>query len=331
MQLPEEQMRGFKRNQIPIDDRSNPDRVMTLTEVLKYIGEDHPIQVNPQYTLESVAPARNIVIPIDRQKVIANGVVSAQDSIVEAIAFKLNGSSLIKDDLAILDIINNNIHERPVYFAVTCRPEKLLGLDDYMQLEGMGLRVVPVRSQSDRMFSIVGAGRVNTDALYNNVMTKWKWGNFDKHDTYVSPFYQPSIQSMRFVVLRGVLALTQKGDTDRAGKLVNKYFEAFPDKNFRYDYNAWYILKVLYDAGLTEVAKPHLEILLKNMAEDLRFYDSIGQDKVEAGFQRDYYMTIRALEEIVGSLEKNGQTTLAEQVKKDFASYRGKIPPGLMR
>ena len=38
---------------------------------------------------------------------------------------------IIKDQLALLDIIATNINKRPIYWAVTCREDRLLGMQDW--------------------------------------------------------------------------------------------------------------------------------------------------------------------------------------------------------
>ncbi|MEN8191351.1 MAG: DUF2723 domain-containing protein [Bacteroidota bacterium] len=46
-------------------------------------------------------------------------------------------------DIIVLDIIKANNWERPIYFAVTCSDNARIGLDEYLQMEGMAFRLVP--------------------------------------------------------------------------------------------------------------------------------------------------------------------------------------------
>lgn len=50
-------------------------------------------------------------------------------------------------DLVVLDIIMQSKFERPVYFAATTSEDGRLNLDDYLQMEGMGMRFVPKKSE----------------------------------------------------------------------------------------------------------------------------------------------------------------------------------------
>jgi tetratricopeptide (TPR) repeat protein len=47
----------------------------------------------------------------------------------------------------VLDIIQSANWKRPVYFAVTCSENSRLGLEDYLQMEGMAFRLVPKKRE----------------------------------------------------------------------------------------------------------------------------------------------------------------------------------------
>ena len=103
-------------------------------------------------------------IPINQQKAVELGSVMPSDTaLVSRLPIRIPDSKtyLYKDDIAILDVISSNINDRPIYFAVTCRPEKMFGLQDFMRFEGLALRIVPSYSASNSAFgSVYGAGNV---------------------------------------------------------------------------------------------------------------------------------------------------------------------------
>ncbi|MEZ4949129.1 MAG: hypothetical protein R2784_07055 [Saprospiraceae bacterium] len=65
----------------------------------------------------------------------------------------------------------------------------MFGLQDYMQLEGLALRVVPLKNPSDKRYSVMGNGKVATDIFYDNVENKFNWGNFGQE----RPFCQSQL------------------------------------------------------------------------------------------------------------------------------------------
>ena len=237
MSLPSASYQGFKRNQMPIQE--GPER--SLQDVMKFLGEEHPVP-SGSYTFESYAPTRKVTIAIDREKALKNGIISPTDTALAQVSFSLQGNYLIKDDMAVLDIIANNANERPIYWAVTSRPEKLEGLQDFMQLEGLATRFIPIQSQSERSFGIIGSGRVSRDKVYNHIMKDFKWGNFDKEKTFITNSYQPSVQTTQFTILRTVMDMVRNNDKARAVQLLDKNFEAFPNFNFPYDAQTMYFL-----------------------------------------------------------------------------------------
>jgi len=50
------------------------------------------------------------------------------------------------------EIIESNNWERPIYFAVTCSEDSKIGLQDYLKMEGMGLRLVPEKRTQGEEF-----------------------------------------------------------------------------------------------------------------------------------------------------------------------------------
>ncbi|MFZ1497337.1 MAG: DUF2723 domain-containing protein, partial [Saprospiraceae bacterium] len=318
MSIPSTAYRGFKRNQIPINP-NGPD--LPLKDAVRYIGEDHPVPLSSGQSLESSVPSAHLYIDVDPAKAIANGFATQQDSIVSRINLTLEGRSyLIKDDIAILDIIANNAFERPVYFAVTCRPEKLFGMDDFFQLEGLGIKLVPVKSNGDAMLGMVGKGKVSNKA-YDNIMSKFKWGNFDKHPTFVDKSYMPSVQSLKATMWRVARNELQFGDKEKGLKMLDKIFVAFPHFNFPYDARTYPIISTYGVAGEFARGKKHYKILADEMLEYLKFYASLDPSDVEAGFREDQQAAKAAMMQIINDAEKAGDTTFANDLKSKFAPY----------
>jgi hypothetical protein len=322
MSLPSAAYQGFKRNQLPIQD--GPER--SLQDVMKFLGEDHPVP-SGSYTFESYAPTRKVFIPIDRAKALANGIISPQDSVGNQVSFSLQGNYLIKDDLAVLDIIANNANERPIYWAVTSRPEKLEGLQDFMQLEGLATRFIPVQSPSERTFGIIGSGRVNKDKVFERIMTKFKWGNFDKEKTFITNSYQPSVQTTQFTILRTVLDMVRTNDKARAVQLLDKNFEAFPNMNFPYDGQTLYFLDAYVAADAFDKAKKHVSILADNLLANFKFYESLDRETLQGSFGQDYARDMQTKDQLLALVDRAKDAAFKAELEQKFAAY--KAPTGL--
>lgn len=313
-------IRGYKRNQVFVDPYKNGPR-MSVRDAIKFVNEDHPVPVSSGRTLESYLPTAKFTIPVNRNLIQQNNVVKDLENVVDAINFDINKSYVLKGDLAVMDIIANNAWERPIYFAVTVRQESLLGLDEYLQMEGLGLKLIPVKAGKDPLVpGVLGKGRVDADKVYDNVMNKFMWGNFDKYELFVDKSYAPSVQSHRYMMLRAVQEFIRRGENAKAVELCDKYFEAFPNMNFPYDYNSFYFIQSYTTAGETEKAKKHALILAQESAEYLNFYQSLDPEDLAAGFSRDQNLAQNAK----GSLERMakdlGDQAFTDQINQLFAN-----------
>ena len=77
-------------------------------------------------------------------------------------------NALYKYDLLTLDIIANNINERPIYFAVSVSPSSFMGFQKYFEQNGLTYRVVPRINASGQPTQ----SPINIDGMYDNVMNK---------------------------------------------------------------------------------------------------------------------------------------------------------------
>ena len=316
--------RGNKRNQLLYPPSNQPDREMSVQQFLQFIGEDHPLPLQSGEYTESYMPTRSVFLPVDRQAAEKAGLISASDTaVVDRIPLNLAGREYLgKDDIAVLDVITSNLWDRPIYFAVTTRTDKFFGLDDYMQLEGLALRIVPVRTPSDPTYGIIGSGRVNTDAFYKNVMEKFRWGNFDKEKTYVDNSYLPSIQSMQLTMRRAAGQLLKENKSKEAIALADKYFKAFPHINFPFDYRAYYMLDVYLEAGSYAKAKPIMEILADETEKHMRFYTSLDPDVLSNSYQFDYERAQFTMTRLMQDAEKNKDDAFFKKLQARFEPYR---------
>lgn len=292
--ISEENYRGDSRMQLVINAPENTTR--NVSDVLKFINERHPLPLQSGQTMETYVPARKILIPIDRNRALASGLVSPTDSnVANQIEINLTGNYIMKDDLAVLDIIASNIYDRPIYFATTANPDRLIGLNNYSQLEGMAARIVPILTQPDGRFGQYGAGRVAADKIYDNVLKKFQWGGFDKYKMFnFENSFNPSFSAMRIAFMRGIDKLVKDGNMEKAKSLNDKYFEVFPQKNFEYNSQRLVFIEFYFQMNALDRVKEESMKLAAETAEYLEFYNSLSPDDLEAGFQDDYnqYMTV---------------------------------------
>ncbi|MEP7322141.1 MAG: DUF2723 domain-containing protein [Saprospiraceae bacterium] len=294
LSISEDNYRGDSRMQLIINAAEGTTR--SAADVLKFVNEKHQLPLQNGQSMETYIPARKIVIPIDRNRAIASGMISPSDTnVANQIEITLKGNYIMKDDLAVMDIISSNIYDRPIYFATTANPDRLIGLNNYSQLEGLATRIVPILSAPDARFGQYGAGRVNTERIYENVMKKFKWGGFDKYKMFnFENSFNPSFSAMRIAFMRGIDALIKDKEMKKAEDLNDTYFVAFPQKNFDYDAQRLVFIEFYYQMSQLAKCKEESLKLANETAEYLEFYNSLSKDELDGGFRDDYnqYMSI---------------------------------------
>ena len=320
--IPSEGYRGNKRNALYALDPKMAEQEMALDAALKFISEDRELNIQGN-KIQSYLPSKNLFIPVNKSRAIQSGWIGAEDAdqIVSKIPIPIKGNYVTKDQLAVMDILMSNIYDRPIYFSVTCQQSKLLGLEDYTQLEGLGLKVIPIKTPSQREFFIYGSGRVNTEKVLDRVTNKWVWGNFDKEKTFIDNSYGASIQAQKMIIWRSAEQMLREGKNAEAVELTDQYFEAFPHFNFPYDGRTLPHIQVYVRANENEKAKEHLRILAKETAQFMNFYESLDPNDLKNGFQNEYGLANNTVTQIISIAPSLGDPEFEAEMKGLLGKY----------
>jgi hypothetical protein len=290
---------GKNANQVFFSEGGAP---MSVLDVMKK-ADDNIKGGNPYPSF----PTRQLFIPFDRTQLKPGAMMNLDSAeVVSQIPVTVGASNgyITKDDLAILDLVASNIYDRPIYFSTTCNPDKLQGLNDYMQLEGLALRVVPVRSQSDPSFGIYGYGKVNQQKHFDIVSNKFKFGNFDKVKTHVDKSYMAAVQSMRLTMMRGAYDFINKGEKAKGVAMIKKYFEGFPHMNFPYDGSASPFISALFLGDDIPEGIKQSRILMRELTEYSNFYASLNSEEASS-FMQDISQWQGAAQQLQGILSND--------------------------
>ena len=167
-------------------------------------------------------PSNKMYLPVDPDAAIESGTVQAKDSdmIVTNMDIDLGDKRYLgKHEIMILDMLQHNNWERPIYYAVTVGNDSYLGLRDYFQLEGLAYRIVPIKDKD---------GRVNTEAMYDNMMHKFKWGGIENPKVYLDENNLRMTTTFRHMFYRLVDALMKEGKKDSAIAALDYCMKVIP-------------------------------------------------------------------------------------------------------
>lgn len=239
---------------------------------------------NPKSTVEMqngqtihFYPTNKIRIPIDKNTIIQNKVVAAKfnDSIVPYIDLDIKGNALYKNRLMMLDVLANNNWKRPIYFSPGAfDDEDYLWLKNYLQLEGMVYKLVPIRTKIDKDTNPMDMGGIDADKMYSIVM-KWDWGNSDG-DIYHDPETRKNSISYRSILSRLMDKLIAEGKMDKAKDVINLAMTKMPLEKFGYYSMVEPFAKGYYQVGEKAKAQELLGKLVSKYQENLNYYGKLG-------------------------------------------------------
>ena len=242
-QIPEAKYRQGTRDIIILDHaRNKRDDYIDLGVAMDICVNDSLLTSIGDSRRYSFIPSNKLRIPVDSAKVLANGTVNPEDAdkIVPYVDWTIVDDKgrpkqyILKNAMMVLDLLDNNDWDRPVYFAVTTGMDAYMGMSNYFQLEGLAYRLVPIFTPESPNPNVLG--RIATDDMYDNIMNKFQWGNMD--DTtgiYLDENNKRMITNIRLQFGNTAEALADEGKQDMALAVLKKVVEITPEVNVPYD------------------------------------------------------------------------------------------------
>lgn len=251
-----------------------------LDDFIKFIAnEDERTMVEmPNGQKIGFFPTQKITIPVDKEAVIRHNVVSKafHDSIVPAMEVTINSRSLYKNRIIMLDIINNNNWKRPICFTGgSFSDEDYLWMKDYLQLQGLVYKLVPIKTALGEQPSPMDMGMIDSDKMYDIVM-KWDWGNGDRTDIYHDPETRKNSISYRSNLARLMEQLINEEKNDKAKKIIDLAINKMPVEHYGYYTLLEPFVGGYYEIDAHEDARALLDILIGKYKEQLNYYSTFN-------------------------------------------------------
>ena len=294
---------------------------------LNYIQNDDPRTQAELQSGQSVNtfPTKHVRIPVDKEAVLKNGIVDKKyaDQIVDHIDMTIGSQIIYKNRLLMLDILANNHWKRPIYFTGgSFSDEDYLWLKDYLQLDGVAYKLVPIKTPVDKR-NPFDMGQINTDKMYNIVMN-WDWGNMGDPDLYHDPETRKNSITYRSNLARLAENLLRKRDTARAEKVLDLAMEKMP-----VDYYDYYTLLEPYISGYYQVnekekARALWEKVAKKYQEELDYYSTWDIDR-QYRYADEIITDIERYRGLVDILAKYRDEKILREKADEFNSYLRKF------
>ena len=283
---------------------------------------------NPKSTVEMqngqtihFYPTNKIRIPVDKNDIIKNKVVATKynDSIVSYIDIDIKGNALYKNRLMMLDLIANNNWKRPVYFSPGAfEDEDYLWMKNYLQLEGMIYKLVPIKTKVDKDTNPMDMGGLDADKMYSIVM-KWDWGN-SRGDIYHDPETRKNSISYRSVLSRLMDKLIAEGQLDKAKKVIELSLTEMPVEKFGYYSMVEPFARGYYEVGEKAKAQQLLEKLIGKYKENLNYYGTLSSsDQVDIAI--DIITDIERYRSLLTVMKESGDVQFYNKNRPAFNTY----------
>lgn len=194
-----------------------------------------------------------INLPVDKEKIrkqLSSDVKDEQIlspfpwTVTARSANKEGAGHLIKDDLMLLNIIQNNASQgwkRPIYVSMTVPIEGILtSMQPYFQLEGMTYKFVPVKNKDN-------SGRVDIERTTERLNKKFRFRGLDNDKLYFEEQAQHMVSNYRNIYYRLATAYVEKGDKAKAKEVLNQSMKLMPEKTVVLDAFAMLSNAEVYD------------------------------------------------------------------------------------
>jgi hypothetical protein len=312
---------GINNQLFIIEKTKDPVDISTIIDFVNSDNQATKVQISATEILD-IIPSRTIRIPVDKAKVLASGTVKQADAdkIVPYIDIKLKGSSILKSQLIVLDILAHNNWDRPVYF-ITGYHNDALGLEEYFQLEGLAYRFVPIKSANK---SWLEYGRIDTDILYENMMKKFLWRGANSKGVDIDYNHKRTLMVVkaRLNYARLAKAMAGEGKNEKALEVLNYCMATLPLDKVPYDPYVADLIEGYFTAGATDKAVEMTNAFCDYYYKRLDYFLK-QKPFIISSAEYEIQTAIQYTSRVATACTSNGKTELGDQITKKLEAYYG--------
>ena len=262
-------------------------------------------------------PSQTITYAVDSAAVVAQGALDPAylPFMQPELTIDLKGKDVLgKQELIILDMLQTNNWNRPIYYAITVSPDQFVKLDPYFQQTGMAYQIVPMATQGT-------VRAINTERMYDNVMHKFKWGGVNTPGIYLDENVMRMCKSYRIALFSKLAAaLIAEGKNEQAVEVLDKGMEVLPPVNVPLDYSALSMGELYYQLGEKEKAEAIYTGIADNAMRNVNWYFRLKPGQLSS-VESDLGHNLAVVQEVL-RVNKQYNPTFCEKYQEEFDNYR---------
>ena len=301
---------------------------MSLDLWMDWLASDDPRTKEELRSGEMAAtfPSKNIVIPVKKDQVIANGIVPAKDSdqIVDEMTLSLSGDIIYKNRMLMLDMVSNNNWERPIYFTGgSFGDDDYLWMKEYLQLDGVCFKLVPIKTAIDPD-NPYDMGRIDTEKSYE-IIKNWYWGNSGSPDIYHDRETRTNAITYRGNIARVFEQLLKEGKQEKAKVLMDIAMEKMPIDIFEFYTLVEPYVSGYYSVGEIDRAREIWAQLASKYQEQLTYFSNLSEERQYKNGE-EIWINIEKYRALVDLLVINDDKDLLDEKIDEFNNYINLFP-----
>lgn len=272
-------------------------------------------------------PTKNFKISVNADEVVKNGVVTPEQKgrIADKMEWKYSSNYITKDNLAMLDILAHNDWKRPICFTTNMGPGSMFGLQPWLYKEGFVYHLIPFKS--DTAAEAGHVSKTNSLVMYNNVVNKFKFGNYKKAKYLDNVSTQQYYLAMELTFNDLAQGLIKDGRSDLALNALHKFDKEMPDINPDIDTAAhkFFMAETAYGLGDKELGTRYVKSVDNFIADQLDYNYHLLKDNRGGIDQRTVQLGIQLLNGMADTAKNNEQLELSKLLKAQQTDYENKF------
>ena len=191
---------------------------------------------------------------------------------VDDIPVKIERPYLLKNEIAMIDIINANKWKRPIYFASSVATDAFLGLDNYLRFHGLVYQLTTSPSSGSNK-------DIDTAFTYDFFMNKlsvtdWNKQSYTDWNTWAMSMNECNVMIQEANLLKNI------GEDKNCLALLDKMMAAFPEEKIKRDFFFAPVPELYYSCGEKTKATTLAETIIKESRK--KYNDNIKKTDIGA-------------------------------------------------
>ena len=220
-----------------------------------------------------------------------------------------------RSEMMIMEMIEQNDFNRPMYFCATVGNDYYLGLEPWLELTGLTYQITPTRSAD-------GQPRVNTEKMYENMLHKFQYGNMNIPGIYIDENLMRMCRTHRMMFAQLAEQLLRENQREKALEVLDYAEQQLPGYNIPYDYTSATMAGLYFILKEDEKALAIMDNVANTCAEYIRFAHSLNKRQQEV-MESTTGRQAAILSYVLQTCERYGHRELVEKYYADYAAYAG--------